>query len=68
MHSTLMTTTCTHKKKGKDAGFTTYAAASYRQYERLTKQMKPDVKAYKKSQEEWGEDSTESGSLAYVVT
>ena len=50
---------------GKDAGFTTYAAASYRQYERLTKSMKPDLKAYKKSQDEWGEDSTDAGSLAY---
>jgi len=53
------------KAAGKDAGFTTYAAASYRQYERLTKQMKPDVRAYKKSQDEWGDDSTEAGSLAY---
>ena len=48
-----------------DQGFSTYEAASYRQYERLTKQLKPDMKAYKKSEKEWEGDSADANSLAY---
>jgi len=53
------------KESKADQGFSTYEAASYRQYERLTKQLKPDMKAYKKSTTEWEGDSVGANSLAY---
>lgn len=43
------------KKKNPDEGFSDYAAASYRQYQRLTKQMKPDMDAYNREKEKMGD-------------
>ncbi|KAJ7391341.1 pre-mRNA-splicing factor syf2 [Desmophyllum pertusum] len=42
------------KKKNPDQGFSGFAAAQYRQYQRLTKQMKPSDD-YKREKEEKGE-------------
>eukprot|EP00041_Stephanoeca_diplocostata_P004114 m.40918 g.40918 ORF g.40918 m.40918 type:complete len:219 (+) comp14881_c0_seq3:385-1041(+) len=53
------------RKKNPDEGFSTYAAAQYRQYTRLTKQLKPDMRAYEKSKQEWGEDDVSADTLAY---
>lgn len=43
------------KKKNPDEGFSGFAAAQYRQYQRLTKQMKPSADEYKKEKEQKGE-------------
>lgn len=43
------------KKKNQDPGFSDYATAQLRQYDRLTKQMKPDLEAYRHSREKLGE-------------
>lgn len=37
------------RKKNPDEGFSDFQQASYRQYQRLTKQMKPDMSAYETS-------------------
>ncbi|XP_003962460.2 pre-mRNA-splicing factor syf2 isoform X1 [Takifugu rubripes] len=44
------------KKKNPDTGFAGYAEAQFRQYQRLTKQIKPDLENYEKQREECGED------------
>ncbi|XP_039596393.1 pre-mRNA-splicing factor syf2 isoform X1 [Polypterus senegalus] len=44
------------KKKNPDPGFSDYAAAQLRQYQRLTKQIKPDMEEYERQREECGED------------
>ncbi|XP_026558377.1 pre-mRNA-splicing factor SYF2 [Pseudonaja textilis] len=44
------------KKRNPDLGFSDYAAAQLRQYQRLTKQIKPDLEKYEKLREESGED------------
>jgi len=44
------------KKTNPDEGFSTYAAATARQYGRLTQQMKPDMDAYVGQIEELGEE------------
>ena len=44
------------KKKNPDQGFSSYEDAQLRQYQRLTKQMKPDLEAYEKSKEKLGDD------------
>ncbi|XP_033013679.1 pre-mRNA-splicing factor SYF2 isoform X2 [Lacerta agilis] len=44
------------KKKNPDLGFSDYAAAQLRQYQRLTKQIRPDLEKYEKLREESGED------------
>ncbi|XP_061751616.1 pre-mRNA-splicing factor syf2 isoform X1 [Nerophis ophidion] len=44
------------KKKNPDTGFAGYAEAQLRQYQRLTKQIKPDMQNYEKQREECGED------------
>ena len=41
------------RKKNEDPGFADFAQAQHRQYERLTKQLKPDMTEYKKSAKEW---------------
>ncbi|MGH0189675.1 UNVERIFIED_CONTAM: hypothetical protein FKN15_037862 [Acipenser sinensis] len=41
------------KKRNPDPGFSDYAAAQLRQYQRLTKQIKPDMENYEKQREEW---------------
>ncbi|XP_066535157.1 pre-mRNA-splicing factor syf2 [Hoplias malabaricus] len=44
------------KKKNPDPGFSGYAEAQLRQYQRLTKQIRPDMEEYEKQREEYGED------------
>uniref|UniRef100_A0A8C1CJ29 Pre-mRNA-splicing factor SYF2 n=1 Tax=Cyprinus carpio carpio TaxID=630221 RepID=A0A8C1CJ29_CYPCA len=44
------------KKKNPDPGFSGYAEAQLRQYQRLTKQIKPDMENYERQREECGED------------
>jgi len=54
------------KKKDKaDVGFSDFATAQHRQYLRLTKELKPDMAAYKRSQKEWGDDEADADTLAY---
>ncbi|KAG7280713.1 hypothetical protein CRUP_004513 [Coryphaenoides rupestris] len=44
------------KKKNPDPGFSGYAEAQLRQYQRLTKQIKPDMESYERQREECGVD------------
>ncbi|KAF5896601.1 pre-mRNA-splicing factor SYF2, partial [Clarias magur] len=44
------------KKKNPDPGFSGYAEAQLRQYQRLTKQIKPDMEDYERQREQYGED------------
>ena len=37
----------------------------FRQYQRLTKQLKPDKAAYNKSKAEWGDDDSSAHTMAY---
>ncbi|MEQ2271638.1 pre-mRNA-splicing factor syf2 [Xenotaenia resolanae] len=54
------------KKKNPDTGFAGYAEAQFRQYQRLTKQIRPDLQGYEKQREESGEDFyPTSNSLSY---
>jgi hypothetical protein len=41
------------RKKNEDPGFSDFAQAQHRQYERLTNALKPDMAAYGKSAKEW---------------
>ncbi|KAM4901322.1 peptidyl-prolyl cis-trans isomerase-like 4 [Sylvia borin] len=43
------------RKKNPDVGFSDYAAAQLRQYQRLTRQIKPDLEQYEKLKEQYGE-------------
>ena len=43
-------------KHNPDPGFSDYEAATARQYNRLTKQMKPDFDEYQKNKEKLGQD------------
>jgi len=45
------------KKKNMDPGFSDYAAAQYRQYERLTKEIKPDSNSYEQTKDKLGENN-----------
>ena len=36
--------------------YTGFAAAQFRQYERLTRQMEPDLESYERQKQEMGED------------
>ncbi|AWP16756.1 Pre-mRNA-splicing factor syf2 [Scophthalmus maximus] len=44
------------RKKNPDTGFAGYAEAQFRQYQRLTKQIRPDLENYEKQREEGGAD------------
>ncbi|XP_071509154.1 pre-mRNA-splicing factor syf2-like [Diadema antillarum] len=44
------------KKRNPDQGFADYEQATFRQYQRLTKQMKPDLQNYERQKEKLGED------------
>ncbi|KAK7139787.1 hypothetical protein R3I94_012433 [Phoxinus phoxinus] len=44
------------KKRNPDPGFSGYAEAQLRQYQRLTRQIKPDMDNYERQREECGED------------
>ncbi|XP_017950121.1 pre-mRNA-splicing factor syf2 isoform X1 [Xenopus tropicalis] len=43
------------KRKNPDLGFSDYAAAQLRQYQRLTKQIKPDMEEYEMEKQKQGE-------------
>ncbi|XP_056374871.1 pre-mRNA-splicing factor SYF2 [Hyla sarda] len=43
------------KKRNPDVGFSDYAAAQLRQYQRLTKQIRPDMEEYEREREKQGE-------------
>ncbi|KAI0231923.1 Pre-mRNA-splicing factor syf2 [Lamellibrachia satsuma] len=43
------------KKKNPDPGFSDYEQATHRQYQRLTKQLKPDMAGYDQQKEKMGE-------------
>ncbi|XP_076466944.1 pre-mRNA-splicing factor SYF2-like [Babylonia areolata] len=44
------------KKKNPDTGFADYEQATHRQYQRLTKQMKPDQQGYERQREKMGDE------------
>ncbi|XP_072357207.1 pre-mRNA-splicing factor syf2 isoform X1 [Scyliorhinus torazame] len=44
------------KKKNSDPGFSDFAAAQFRQYQRLVKQIKPDMEEYQKQKDDAGEE------------
>ena len=44
------------KKKNMDTGFSSYEAATARQYDRLTKALEPDMEHYNKLKEQVGDD------------
>ncbi|XP_054469791.1 pre-mRNA-splicing factor syf2 [Anoplopoma fimbria] len=44
------------RKKNPDTGFAGYAEAQFRQYQRLTRQIRPDMEGYEKQREDCGED------------
>ncbi|XP_042194798.1 pre-mRNA-splicing factor syf2 [Callorhinchus milii] len=44
------------KKKNADPGFSDFAAAQFRQYQRLVKQIKPDMENYEQQKEDVGEE------------
>lgn len=48
-----------------EQGFSDYADMQFRQYQRLTKQLKPDKGAYLKSKAEWGDDAVDANTVAY---
>ncbi|KAK3097930.1 hypothetical protein FSP39_014644 [Pinctada imbricata] len=49
------------KKKNADPGFSDYESATQRQYQRLTKQMKPDHDNYKRQRDKMGDDFYATG-------
>ena len=54
------------KKHNPDTGFADFEQSSHRQYERLTKQIQPDMDNYEKQKEELGEDFyADTKSLIY---
>ena len=54
------------KKKNPDPGFTDFQQVQYRQYQRLTKQFKPELSEYEKQKEELG-DSVYAGVNTILV-
>lgn len=44
------------KRKNADPGFSDFAAAQFRQYQRLVKQIKPDMEQYVKQRDDTGEE------------
>lgn len=44
------------KKKNPDQGFSDYEQATYRQYQRLTKQVKPDMEEYSREKAKLGDE------------
>uniref|UniRef100_A0A7M4FF05 Pre-mRNA-splicing factor SYF2 n=2 Tax=Crocodylus porosus TaxID=8502 RepID=A0A7M4FF05_CROPO len=53
------------KRKNPDLGFSDYAAAQLRQYQRLTKQIKPDMEQYEKQKKDTEEFYPTSNSLLH---
>ncbi|ESO06393.1 hypothetical protein HELRODRAFT_184929 [Helobdella robusta] len=56
------------KKKNPDTGFADFEQASYRQYQRLTKQMKPNLKEYTEEKEKLGEEVFYAGTNTLGTT
>ncbi|ESN97446.1 hypothetical protein HELRODRAFT_178248 [Helobdella robusta] len=56
------------KKKNPDTGFADFEQASYRQYQRLTKQMKPNLKEYTGEKEKLGEEVFYAGTNTLGTT
>ncbi|XP_018424456.1 PREDICTED: pre-mRNA-splicing factor SYF2 [Nanorana parkeri] len=56
------------KKKNPDSGFSDYAAAHLRQYQRLTRQIKPDMEEYEQEREKRGEDFFPTSDSLYHGT
>lgn len=44
------------KKHNPDTGFADFEQSSFRQYERLTKNLEPDMNNYEKQKDELGDD------------
>uniref|UniRef100_A0A8C5PPH5 Pre-mRNA-splicing factor SYF2 n=1 Tax=Leptobrachium leishanense TaxID=445787 RepID=A0A8C5PPH5_9ANUR len=56
------------KRKNPDNGFSDYAAAHLRQYQRLTRQIKPDLEEYERDKEKHGEDFYPTSDSLYHGT
>ncbi|CAH2282527.1 pre-mRNA-splicing factor syf2 [Pelobates cultripes] len=56
------------KRKNPDNGFSDYAAAQLRQYQRLTKQIKPNLEDYEKEKEKHGEEFYPTSDSLYHGT
>ncbi|KAM8967111.1 pre-mRNA-splicing factor SYF2 [Pelodytes ibericus] len=56
------------KRKNPDHGFSDYAAAHLRQYQRLTKQIKPDLEDYEREREKHGENFYPTSDSLYHGT
>ncbi|XP_040289184.1 pre-mRNA-splicing factor syf2 [Bufo bufo] len=56
------------KKKNPDIGFSDYAAAQLRQYQRLTRQIKPDMEEYEKERDKHGESFYPTSDTLYHGT
>ena len=54
------------KKKNTDTGFSSYEAATARQYNRMTRQMKPDFDAYEREKETIGEEAFYAGKNTII--
>ncbi|XP_053570092.1 pre-mRNA-splicing factor syf2 [Bombina bombina] len=56
------------KRKNPDLGFSDYAAAQLRQYQRLTRQIKPDMEEYETQKEQHGENFYPTSNSLYHGT
>ncbi|KAM4689640.1 pre-mRNA-splicing factor SYF2 [Discoglossus pictus] len=56
------------KRRNPDLGFSDYAAAHLRQYQRLTKQIKPNMEEYEREREKSGEDFYPTSDSLYHGT
>lgn len=54
------------RKQNRDTGFSSYESATARQYERLTKQLKPDFDAYNREKERIGEEAFYAGKNTII--
>ena len=54
------------RKDNTDTGFSSYEAATARQYTRLTKQFKPDFEAYEREREKIGEEAFYAGKNTII--
>ncbi|XP_069815432.1 pre-mRNA-splicing factor SYF2 isoform X2 [Dendropsophus ebraccatus] len=56
------------KRKNPDMGFSDYAAAQLRQYQRLTRQIRPDMEEYEREREKHGENFYPTSDSLYHGT
>lgn len=54
------------RKENTDTGFSSYEAATARQYTRLTKQLKPDFEEYEREKERIGEEAFYAGKNTII--